>query len=141
MKWKALLVITGVLGGLMCGAIVHAQDDAEKEAQKAAEKWLASVDAGDYASGWEQAAEIMKSLVTKEQLAQQLGGVRDPLGAVQSRKLKSAQFTRRMPGAPDGQYVVLQFETSFANKSQAIETITPAKEKDGVWRVSGYFIK
>jgi hypothetical protein len=141
MKWKGLLVITVILGGLSYGAIVHAQDDADKEAREAAEKWLALVDAGDYGAGWEQAAELMKSLVTKEQLAQQLGGVRTPFGAVQSRKLKSAQFMRRMPGAPDGQYVVLQFETSFANKSQAIETITPAKEKDGVWRVSGYFIK
>ena len=141
MKRKSLLVIAVVWVGLICGALVHAQDEADKQAQEAAKKWLATIDAGEFATGWEQAAELMKSVVTKEQLSQQLGGVRAPLGEVLSRKLKSAQFMRRLPGAPDGQYVVLQYETSFANKSLAIETVTPAKEKDGIWRVSGYYIK
>jgi hypothetical protein len=45
------------------------------------------------------------------------------------------------PGAPDGEYVVIQFETSFEKKKSSIETITPIKEKDGSWRVSGYYIK
>jgi len=46
-----------------------------------------------------------------------------------------------MPGAPDGEYVVIQFESSFANKESAVETVTPMKGEDGVWRVSGYYIK
>ncbi len=141
MNRKSLLVIAVVLVGLTYGAMVHAQDEAEKQAQDAAKKWLATVDAGDFATGWEQAAELMKSVVTKEQLSQQLGAVRSPLGDLVSRKLKSAQFMRRLPGAPDGQYVVLQYETSFTNKELAIETVTPAKEEDGIWRVSGYYIK
>src|SRR3990172_8443962 len=45
------------------------------------------------------------------------------------------------PGAPDGQYVVIQYETSFERKSSAIETITPIREKDGKWRVAGYYIR
>lgn len=47
----------------------------------------------------------------------------------------------QLPGAPDGEYAVIQFETSFANKKSAIETVTPMKDPDGKWRVSGYFIK
>ena len=46
-----------------------------------------------------------------------------------------------MPGAPDGEYVVIQFETSFENKKHAIETVTPMMDKDGTWRVSGYYIR
>jgi hypothetical protein len=46
-----------------------------------------------------------------------------------------------LPGAPDGEYVVIQFETSFENKKSAIETVTPMIEINGGWRVSGYFIK
>ncbi len=42
---------------------------------------------------------------------------------------------------PDGEYVVVQLETSFANKKAAVETVTPMLEKDGRWRVSGYFIR
>jgi hypothetical protein len=66
---------------------------------------------------------------------------RAPLGAVRTRKLKSATYTKTLPGAPDGEYVVIQYDTSFENKKSAVETITPMLDKDGKWRVSGYFIK
>ena len=66
---------------------------------------------------------------------------RKPLGNLVSRKLKSAQPATSLPGAPDGQYVVMQFETSFADKKSAVETVTFALEKDGRWRSTGYFIK
>jgi Protein of unknown function (DUF4019) len=67
--------------------------------------------------------------------------VRSPLGKVISRKLKLKQYATSLPGAPDGKYVVIQFETSFEKKKSSVETITPMKEKDGTWRVSGYYIK
>jgi hypothetical protein len=63
------------------------------------------------------------------------------LGAVISRKLKSAEYTTQLPGAPDGQYVVLQYESGFEHKNSAIETVTPALDKDGKWRVCLYTVK
>jgi hypothetical protein len=57
-----------------------------------------------------------------------------------SRKLNSAKFETSMPGAPDGQSVVIRFETSFQRKKSAIETVTPMLDSDGHWRVSGYYI-
>lgn len=70
-----------------------------------------------------------------------IGLARTPLGAVEKRELISANFTDHLPGAPDGQYVVIQFSSRFANKQTAIETITPMKDADGQWKVAGYFIK
>jgi len=35
----------------------------------------------------------------------------------------------------------MQFDTSFANKKAAIETVTPMLDTDGTWRVAGYYIK
>ncbi len=67
--------------------------------------------------------------------------VRSPLGRVVSRELISRTYTQSLPGAPDGEYVLIQFATSFENKKSAIETITPMLDDDGEWRVSGYFIK
>jgi hypothetical protein len=58
-----------------------------------------------------------------------------------SRKLKSATYKTTLPGAPDGEYVVVQYERSFEHKQSTVETITPMLDKDGKWRVSGYFIK
>ena len=69
------------------------------------------------------------------------GVFRTPLGKLVSRELKSTRYTTSAPGAPDGKYVIIQYNTSFANKKSAIETVTPMRDKDGIWRVSGYFIK
>jgi hypothetical protein len=55
--------------------------------------------------------------------------------------VKSKEYATSLPGAPDGEYVVIQFETSFENKNDAVETVTPMKDEDGKWRVSGYFIR
>jgi Protein of unknown function (DUF4019) len=48
--------------------------------------------------------------------------------------------TRSLPNAPAGEYVVIQYETQFEHKANAIETVTPLREKNGSWKVSGYFI-
>jgi hypothetical protein len=37
--------------------------------------------------------------------------------------------------------VSIQYETVFEKKPSAVETITPMLDPDGVWRVSGYFIR
>ena len=79
--------------------------------------------------------------LTEDAWSGAIGPVRQPLGNVVSRTLKGAQYATALPGAPDGQYVVIQYDTSFANKKSAVETITPMLDKDGQWRVSGYFIK
>ncbi len=113
----------------------------EELAQKSAESWLALADAGRYAESWDDASQYFKNAVTKDKWIGALQAVRSPLGKVLSRKLKSANFTRTLPGAPDGEYVVIQFDTSFENKKDAVETIVPMLDKDGKWRTSGYFIK
>lgn len=118
-----------------------AAEKPEQLAQAATEKWLALTDGGKNAESWQTAAEYFKVAVSESQWQAALDAVRKPLGALVSRKLKSAKHTTAIPGAPDGEYVILQYETAFANKKEAVETITPMLDKDGVWRVSGYFIK
>jgi hypothetical protein len=110
-------------------------------AEKAAESWLALVDSGKYGDSWEQAASLFKGAITKGKWEEALNGTRKPLGKLESRKLLGATYTKELPGAPDGDYVVIQYSSSFANKKSATETVTPAREKDGTWRVAGYFIK
>ena len=68
-------------------------------------------------------------------------GARKPFGATKKRSPKAAQFARSLPGAPDGEYVVMQFDTAFEQKAAAVETVTAAREKDGSWKIAGYFIK
>ena len=136
-----LLSLSLVLMFVPKAVTTHAQQKPEDLAQKSAEAWLALADAGKYAETWDEAAQLFKGAVTKDAWIVAVKGVRTPLGAVQSRKLKSATYTKTLPGAPDGEYVVIQYDTSFANKKSAVETITPMLDKDSKWRVSGYFIK
>ena len=130
------------IGLLVCAfSPVQAQEKPEQLAHKSAEGWLPLVDSGKYVDSWQEASSFFKSHVTKDQWQTMVGAVRDPLGKVVSRKLKNATYTKTLPGAPDGDYVVMQYETSFERKQSAVETVTPMLDKDGKWRVSGYYIK
>lgn len=115
--------------------------EAEKAALECAEKWLAIVDQGEYDKSWEEAAGLFKQVIPVEQWRNQMKVFRGGLGKLVSRTLKSKQYTTSAPGAPDGQYVIIQYDTSFEKKASAVETITPMLDADGTWRVSGYFIK
>lgn len=118
-----------------------AQEAKTKAAVAAAEKWLAFVDEGKSAESWKESAELFRNAVTTEQWEQALKVARGPLGKLVSRKLKNATYATSLPGAPDGEYVVIQFDSSFDNKKEAVETVTPMLDQDGDWRVSGYFIR
>ena len=131
-----------VLVSLILTAALFAADPAkEKAATQAAQKWLALVDKGQYAESWKASSEMFRAAVTSEKWDQALQGVRKPLGKVVSRKVQSATYTADVPGAPKGEYVAIQCETIFENKPTAIETVTPMLEKDGAWKVAGYYIK
>jgi len=135
------VVVLGVFFGLVLFQPVTADQAAEKEAFKAANFWLALVDAGSYEKSWERAADYFKDAVQEEQWVASLTAIRKPLGKTIYRTLKYKKYTTALPGVPDGEYVVLQFETSFQNKKFAMETVTPMRDRDGKWRVSGYYIK
>ena len=135
----ACMVLLSVL--LVSVSVVEADSEKEKAAISEALQWLTEVDDGKYADSWNDAAEIFKNAVTKEQWVQTLQAVRKPLGNLISRETKNAVYKTSLPGVPDGQYVVIQFQASFENKKSAIETVTPMLDKDGNWRVSGYYIR
>ena len=138
---KIMAMVVLAAGFLGAGSAV-ARSDAEKAAaQDVATTWVAMTDAAKYADSWDKGGAMMQSLVTREQWEAALTQVRSPLGAVKSRTLKSADYTTTLPGAPDGEYVVVKYATTFENKADATETIIPMKDRDGAWRVSGYFIK
>jgi hypothetical protein len=136
-----ILLITAYLTVCIAAEPVVGADKPEDAAQTAAESWLKLVDDGQYAAAWQQASRLFKGLVKEADWEQMAGGVRTPLGRVVSRKLKSREYTERMPGAPDGKYVIIQYDTVFENKASAVETVTPMLDPDNAWRVSGYFIR
>ena len=140
-KMSLISFFTFIVVSCLSVTILSAKQSPEEAAQQAAESWLRLVDSGKYAESWSEAAQFFKEKVTKPEWQNALQSARTPLGGVDSRKLRGATYTKTLPKAPDGEYVVIQYDTSFLKKKAAIETITPMKDKDGQWRVSGYFIK
>ena len=66
--------------------------------------------------------------------------VRQPLGDLVSRKVKTTQQTEQLPDLPDGSYFVVVFDTSFAGLESAAETVIFSKEKKDQWKAAGYLI-
>jgi uncharacterized protein DUF4019 len=131
--------LAAIVSCVGCGSVSN--PEAEKAAIASAESWLALVDVEQYAESWSEAAQFFKGAISEEKWVETMEAVRKPFGGNISREVKSKRYRTSMPGAPDGEYVVIQFRASFENKKSAIETITPMLDKDGKWRVSGYFMK
>lgn len=114
--------------------------EARKNSLDAA-RWLLLVDEGNYAESYAAASALVHQNVTAKQWEVMFTTLRQPLGRVTSRGLQQCQEVKSLPGVPDGEYRLLRFNTSFANKREAVETVTFAREKDGVWRAAGCFIR
>lgn len=118
-----------------------ALSEADAAAEAAARAWLQQIDEGAYAESWDAAAPYFQRAVSREVWAQQVGAVRGPLGALVQRELSNRQATSSLPGAPDGEYVVLTYDASFDKKKTATETVTVMETEDGTWAGVGYFIR
>ena len=117
------------------------QNGGETAAKAAADIWLALVDDNRYESSYQSAAGIFQKIITKEQWAKLAGNGRNLLGKLRTRTAKDTKFSATMPGAPDGQYVVIHYDASFEKKPAAVETVTTLLDGDGQWKVCGYFIR
>ena len=112
-----------------------------KPAMGVAQAWLAAVDAGRYGASWEDAAPLFKEAMDKVKWETTIESVRAPLGTAINRKLRQAFYTRALPNAPEGEYVVIQYDTRFENRPLSTEIVTPMKAADGTWKISGYSIR
>ncbi|TFW34812.1 DUF4019 domain-containing protein [Massilia horti] len=144
MKWVALSLAVALAAAPMVQAQEGLKTDNAKQvsiddAKRVADQWLAKADAGDANATWDQSASMFQAAVSKSLWAISLPAARASLGKVIGRQLRTATYTRSLAGAPDGEYVVIQYDTN-GEKGHATETVTPMREKDGSWKVSGYYV-
>jgi hypothetical protein len=137
----AAFVAVVAIAWVQSPALAADEDIDAKPAMAAAEAWLAMLDTGRYGETWEAAAPLFKGAITREKWEAGVDAVRAPLGVVIVRKLRSATFARTLPNAPPGEYFVIQYDTRFDNRPLSTEIITPMRDADGAWRISGYVIR
>jgi hypothetical protein len=132
--WLSAMSLAGLARPL------RANGDAEARAAAVARSWLNLVDEGGYARSFQQAAPVVRDALTTDQWTQAVLAVRQPLGRCLSRTLRSHKLVQPLSRGPKGPCAVIQFETRFEGKRAAIETITHVRDRDGRWRVAGYFV-
>lgn len=133
-----------LVGALLALPLTHTRADESQtiaKAGSAAQAWLADIDGDQYSKSWDKAASPFQSQISKAQWEVQMIRIRGLLGSATKRKLVSANLRHQLPGMPDGNYVVLLYQTTFEHKAKGSETITPMLDKDGKWKVAGYLIR
>lgn len=138
MKWLALLfalffVLPAFGQAGSATPLTPSPDDRAKQ-------WLTLVDDGNSAEAWKQVAPQWKDKIGEAQFVRMLTTVRAPLGAMTSRSLKAVNLVRTLPGMRDGQYTVVRFDSAFARKASAIETVTLVSD-NGAWSVVDYRVE
>jgi hypothetical protein len=127
------VVLAGIAGALMTVAA-----PADEEASTAGKKWLSLLDDQKYEESWKAAGSMFRDQVKQEQWVLALKRSREPLGSLVSRDSSRVDFAKSLRGAPDGEYCIIHFTTSFKNKS-VTERLTLVKEDDK-WQVAAYAI-
>jgi hypothetical protein len=137
---------TAVLATTLClllplAAVSAPHPDKEAAAIKAAELFIGLIDQGEYGQSWHEASSLFAGRITKEEWVEVVSEVRPPFGQILQRSVKGSQYVTSVPGAPDGEYVLILFISSFEHKASAVETVTAMLDTDGQWRVAGYYIQ
>jgi len=106
------------------------------EVVDAARQWLALVDQDRWDDSYRATGASFRKMNTTQVWADVSEKMRAQFGAAKSRTFLSEQY---LPAPPYG-YEVVKFRASYANKADAVETVTLDRE-DGVWHVVGATIE
>ncbi len=136
-----LLLVSLVMFTYSAPSIAGATPDTEKAVVAVAKKWLSLIDNGRYSDSWKGASVYFQGAISERNWEASLLGVRKPMGKLVFRRITTTRLAKELPGAPNGQYLVMEFRTSFEFKKSATETVTFMLEKNGTWKAAGYFIK
>jgi hypothetical protein len=136
---RILLRLAAALCMMCVAGSALAQDPRTIAVQTAARDWLEIVDTGNAKAAWNAAAKRFRTTLSEPLWTDEINKEQARLGKMKRRTVGPTRFQSKIPGLPDGQYAQILFRTSFANKSDGIESLTLERESDAVWRVIGYF--
>ena len=136
---KRLIVILLLL---FCASVVYAEESTILEkVESSARSWLGLIDSGKYKESWENSSALFKLKKSESEWIKSITATRGSRGAMSARYIATAASGKSLSGFPDGEYVVLQFYTTFPEKGLAFETVTLAKTQNETWQVAEYSVK
>ncbi len=141
-----LLLIVGLLSGVAVaqetGITTVPISIAEQQVvQDSADAWVALIDSMDYVASWERASAAFRQQVTQAEWEQALRSVLGPLGPLLSRAPQGREYTTTLPNAPEGEYIVITYGSSYTQLENAVETLVMVRNPAGAWKPAGYYVR
>ncbi|MDQ0086119.1 hypothetical protein J2W35_006500 [Variovorax boronicumulans] len=104
---------------------------------------VAQVDSGRLGDLWNAASPVTRQTVPKAQFIEGLAEARKPLGAPSSRMwmMLARQQVGTEKGVMGGQYMSIEYQTSFAKGVIKRELVSFRLDEDKIWRFSGYLVR
>ena len=126
----------------LAGSVARGQSEIDTiPALEAARTWLATLDAGRYGEGWEDAERTLRESMTKVQWETGLDAARAPLGVAIVRKVREANCSRGTQSDPTAEICVIRYDTRFENRPLTTEIATSIRGPDGTWRIAAYVLR
>ena len=108
-----------------------------------ADRIIAMIDNGQAGQVWDQASDVGKKAISRDQFVKATEADRSRLGAVKSRKVAAVTRTisRGSGKLPSGEYVNVNYATQFGNEAKPTrELVSFHLDGDRKWRLSGYTV-
>jgi hypothetical protein len=141
MKVKGLKFTVLLLFTVCCIAPAFAGNYDEKEVITAAEEFVALIDLGLFSESWDEGDHLLQIRTSRPDWISNLTLNHSLFGWVIERRPKLTSYRGSLPGLPDGDYVIVVFESFFEKKRSAIETVIMVLDEEGEWRSTGYTLK
>jgi hypothetical protein len=111
---------------------------------KYAESIVAMIDNGQSGQVWDQASDVAKKTVSRDQFTKATEADRAKVGKMTSRKVEGV--TRALSNGkeklPEGLYVNVNFATKFSKEAKPVrELVSFHLDSDKKWRLSGYTLR
>jgi len=101
------------------------------------QRFVELLDASEFQKGWNEASDYLRIVTPQGEWDKFMEISRKPLGGLVSRKIANQRTAKNPPNQPSGDYIVLFYDTDFANRKNAHELVTLVKE-GGEWKVYTY---
>jgi hypothetical protein len=108
---------------------------------KAGKAWLALLDSDKAGAAWDLASKQLQNAVKRAAFVAESRRVRKPLGKLDSRTEVKFARAHDLPGAPPGDYAIIEYDAKFKNGKHLSEQLIWAIEEGGTWRVNGYYYR
>jgi hypothetical protein len=111
---------------------------------KYADRIIAIIDNGQVGEVWDQASDVAKKTISRDQFIKTTDADRARLGAVKSRKVAAVTRTISKGNGklPAGEYLNVNYATQFDNQAKPTrELVSFHLDADRKWRLSGYTVR